>query len=69
MAKKYKKCPKCNSENIVPIRYGEPSYETYLESEKGEFILGGCCIFVDENGVPEYEYHCKDCGHEYNRND
>lgn len=64
----YKKCPKCNSNNVVSIVYGEPSYELYLNSEKEKVFLGGCCISMVD-GFPEYEYHCKDCGFEYNRND
>lgn len=64
----YKKCPKCNSNNVVPIICGEPSYELYLNSEKEKVFLGGCCIAMVD-GIPAYEYHCKDCEYEYNRND
>ncbi|WP_279381368.1 hypothetical protein [Clostridium botulinum] len=39
MSMTYKKCPKCNSTNIVPIIYGITIYEAYLESEKGKIIL------------------------------
>lgn len=64
----YKKCPKCNSTNIVPIAYGEPTYETQIKSEEGKCVLGGCFIAVDENGKWIIdEYHCKDCGYEYNK--
>lgn len=63
----YRKCPKCNSSNIVPIIYGEPTYETYLKSEEEKYTLAGCIIAVDENGKRMYQYHCKDCGYEYNK--
>ena len=63
MNKIYKKCPKCNSSNIIKILYGEPTYEHYLESEKGNLILKGCCMPADID-IPKY--HCKDCGYEYN---
>lgn len=70
MAIKYKKCPKCNSKNIIPIIYGEPTYENYLRSEKSEVMLGGCCIMVDENNKSIMnEYYCKDCGNEYRKED
>lgn len=68
MAISYKKCLKCNSTNIIRIRYGEPTYETYLESEEGKCILGGCLIAVDEHGkIISDQYHCNDCGYEYSR--
>jgi hypothetical protein len=57
-----KKCPKCSSKNIIPIVYGMPSEETFKESKKGKFILGGCCI---EESSPEW--HCKKCGHEWGK--
>jgi hypothetical protein len=64
----YKKCPKCNGANIVPIAYGEPTYETCLESEEGKCVLGGCLIEVDEDGKNIMDqYHCIDCGYEYNK--
>lgn len=64
----YPKCPKCNSTNIIPIIYGEPTYETYLESEEGKCVLGGCLIVEDEDGkIISDQYHCKDCGYEYSR--
>ena len=67
MAITYSKCPKCNSSNIAPIRYGEPSYETYLKNEKEKYFWCGCIVAVDENGKNMFEYHCKDCGYEYNK--
>lgn len=70
MAITYKKCPKCNSKNIIPIIYGEPTYESYLRSKKGEVMLGGCCVVIDENDKSIMnEYYCKNCGNEYGKKD
>lgn len=64
----YKKCPKCNSSNTLPIRYGEPPYEAYLKNEEEEqYYIGGCTVALDENGKNMFEYHCKDCDYEYNK--
>jgi predicted RNA-binding Zn-ribbon protein involved in translation (DUF1610 family) len=53
-------CPKCGSSNVIPIIYGLPSYEAFLESKEGKIKLGGC-IVSDDNP----NWHCKDCGHEW----
>lgn len=42
--------------------YGEPSFKAYQEAEAGKIKLGGCCMMM---GGPEY--FCKDCEHEWNR--
>ena len=62
MAILYKKCPKCGSKNSVKIVYGMPNYELFKQAEAGEIKLGGC-IITDGN----LEYFCKDCEHEWNR--
>ena len=56
--KKHRKvfCPKCKSENVAPIIYGMPTYETFKRAEKGEFFLGGCEIMPCQ---PDYK--CHDC--------
>lgn len=59
-------CPKCGSENIIPIIYGYPTNDMFLASDNDECILGGCCIGIDENSQKSLnEYHCKDCGFEW----
>ncbi|HBV88281.1 MAG TPA: hypothetical protein DEF42_16915 [Desulfosporosinus sp.] len=58
----YKKCLKCGSKNSVNIVYGMPSYELYQEAEAGKVKLG-CCLLEPSNP----EYACKDCEHEWNR--
>jgi len=50
------KCPKCGGENTVPICYGLPMYETYEKEQKGELVLGGCCVSDDSPS-----WYCKDC--------
>ena len=58
----YKKCPKCGSENAIPIAYGMPGPELFKKAEAGKVKLGGCCI---EDNSPEY--YCNDCEHEWNK--
>lgn len=53
---KNSKCPKCGSNNIVPIVYGMPSYE-FLEKEGVQEVLLGGCIVNDSSPI----WHCKDC--------
>lgn len=54
------KCPACGSKDIIKILYGMPSYEAHLASEKGELMLGGCCISdINPNK------HCKSCGKDF----
>ncbi len=54
-------CPKCNGK-IVDIIYGEPSYELFEAAERGEVVLGGCCICVDENGnINDPSWECTNC--------
>jgi len=37
-------CPKCKSEECVPIAYGFPSERLLERSKKGTVILGGCMV-------------------------
>lgn len=32
----YKKCPRCNSKNIMPIIYDEPTYESCLHQKRSK---------------------------------
>jgi hypothetical protein len=41
---KPEKCPKCGSQKVVKIVYGETSYEGSLEAEAEKIILGDCVI-------------------------
>ena len=56
-----KKCPKCNN-NLIEIIYGMPSSELFEAEERGEVMLGGCCI-SDDNP----KYHCKNCDIDFSR--
>jgi predicted nucleic-acid-binding Zn-ribbon protein len=54
------KCPKCGSSEYTPIVSGLPSSEGFEKANRGEIILGGCCISFDsKNRV------CKKCGYDY----
>ena len=55
-------CPKCKSNNVIPIIYGYPAPETVVEAEKGNFKLGGCIEFI---GGGQPDRFCKACGHEW----
>ena len=39
-------CPKCKSNNVIPIMYGCPAPEAMEEAEKGNLKLGGCEVFI-----------------------
>ncbi len=59
------KCPKCGGK-VVKIIYGEPSIEAFEAEERGEIILGGCCIQIDGEGnslMPDWQ--CKKCNAQF----
>ena len=56
-----KKCPKCNNK-LTEIVYGMPSSELFEAEERGEVILGGCCVSDDDP-----KYHCKKCNLGFSR--
>ena len=59
------RCPKCGG-RIVPILYGEPTPEAGEMERRKEIILGGCCIFEDEDGnLMSPQYGCVKCHREY----
>jgi hypothetical protein len=42
-----KKCPECNSENVISIHYGFIDDPDAIERIKnGEVATGGCCIVL-----------------------
>ncbi len=55
-----KTCPRCDSQNVVPILYGMPGPEMFEESRRGEVALGGCVVFPD---APDHT--CRNCGHDW----
>ena len=50
-------CPKCDSENVTPIIYGQPSHEILRRVKRREVVLGG---FVMRRNSPDFV--CQDCG-------
>ena len=47
----------------VEIVFGYPSEEMIEQLERGEIVLGGCCVTEDDP-----EGHCKDCAHSWSQN-
>ncbi len=52
-------CPKCQSGDGVPIVFGMPGLELARKAERGEVVLGGCCV------MPGIEWHCASCGYQW----
>ena len=50
------KCPKCDSNNIVPIAYGMPGTEMQKDAMEGKIKLGGCSIRINA-----HDRYCNDC--------
>lgn len=57
------KCPFCGKRNTIPIQYGMPIYEAFLDEQLGKIKLGGCII--TENNPSRY---CKDCKKSFGKN-
>lgn len=53
-------CPACAQKTGVDILYGLPAPAAFEAAERGEVVLGGCCI--DLEGP---ERACTSCGHEW----
>jgi hypothetical protein len=53
-------CPKCNSVDIAKIAFGYPSEEMIQARERGDIVLGGCCVTDDDP-----EWCCKACQHNW----
>ena len=52
-----KTCPTCKKKDqVVEILYGMPTYEAYEASQRGEFVIGGCCVMPEQPTK-----HCKRC--------
>lgn len=60
MSRAKPRCPLCNSENVAGILFGYPGPEMSEASERGEIVLGGCCVTEDDP-----KWHCKDCEREW----
>ena len=65
LKEKPERCPKCGS-RIVPIIYGEPTFEMGEKAERKEVILGGCIVLTDDEGNPIVpRWGCVKCGREF----
>lgn len=53
------RCPNCGSK-VLRIQYGYPGHEMRDAAERGEILLGGCCISPDSP-----DYGCPNCGQGY----
>jgi len=61
----YKQCPRCGSKDTVKIVYGMPTEELF---NTDKYWIGGCCIEIGDDGEKiSPDYHCKACGHEWNK--
>jgi ribosomal protein L40E len=56
MPKAALQCPKCCSQDVMPIVYGYPAPGWEKEVSKGTFALGGCVV---DGSEPDYE--CRKC--------
>lgn len=54
------KCPRCHSDEVLPIAYGMPSPEMVEESAAGRVALGGCAIWPESP-----DWRCVKCGHDW----
>ena len=52
-----RRCPQCRqTDQVVRIIYGMPSYELFEQAERGEVALGGCVV-----GGVDPRYLCRRC--------
>lgn len=58
------KCPKCKSDYVVYILYGEPNLDEDLKRAIGthKVELGGCILTPDSQ-----RWECRSCGHSWGR--
>ena len=53
-------CPKCKSNQVIPILYGMPGMDAFEDEEKGKVKLAGCV--VTDSDPNQY---CKKCKHKW----
>jgi hypothetical protein len=58
--KRPKQCPKCGSNDIIPIKYGLPGPEMMEDSFAGKIKLGGCVI-----DFRNPDWYCKKCDYKW----
>jgi hypothetical protein len=54
------KCPKCNSEKVIPIVYGLPTDDAFKAADEGKVVLGGCIVHDDRPF-----WHCSNCEYDW----
>jgi hypothetical protein len=54
-------CLACGG-RMVPIAYGYPGVEMWEAEQRGEIVLGGCCV---DPGMPTEM--CRECGQTWGR--
>jgi hypothetical protein len=54
------RCPRCHSDEVLPIAYGVPTPKMVEESKVGRMTLGGRVAWP---GAPDWR--CVVCGHEW----
>ena len=59
---KHPACPKCGSEQVLPIAYGLPGPEMWEMANRGEIVLGGCV-------VDSPQWSCQACGWRWGNED
>lgn len=60
-------CPMCGGK-VVDIIYGMPTLTTCERADRGEVILGGCCIARDEHGrLMDPKWGCVECGSRFRK--
>jgi hypothetical protein len=52
-------CPDCGDRTVFEIIYGYPTSELFQAGERGEVIIGGCCI---QGPVIGRQVECTECG-------
>jgi hypothetical protein len=57
-----RRCPACNSANVVPIVYGLPTMFGVENEAKGNIHLGGCCVDADSP-----QWYCAQCSSAWRR--
>ena len=62
MGRRARRCPECRGNETVPIAYGMPGLDLAEAAERGELVLGGCCITGDDP-----RWHCNACGADFGR--
>ena len=54
-------CPKCGKKtSVIQIVWGLPTPETERKADRGDLVLGGCCV-----GPSDPTHYCRACEHSF----